>query len=136
MPNEPTGGGNPNFFTTYKGLFALEPAAGATIHNSTLMLSIVNDVQFTGSVDLTGYVAGSAFATLPATCRPTVPTMIPVVVTEPGTPSTDPAVAHVSVLTVGADGALTLPLDWETATVHLAGVSFNITNNFYQEVQP
>lgn len=119
----PTGGGNPNFFTTYKGRYALELSTGATSSNKTLMLSIVNDVQFTGSVELTGYVAGSAFATLPAACRPETPAKFPVVVGE-----------AVELMSIGADGTMTLPADHATATVHLSGVSFNITGNFYREV--
>lgn len=62
-----TGGGNPNFFKTFKGKFELQPLGDAKWTDTTVMLSCVNDVQFLG--DCTSDAAGN-MGTLPVGCRP------------------------------------------------------------------
>ena len=48
MADEPTGGGNPNFFKTFKGAYLHAPSPEAVFTSAKLMLSCVNDVQFMG----------------------------------------------------------------------------------------
>lgn len=126
--------GNPNFFTTYKERFALTPSVGATSTNTTLMYSIVNEVQFAGNVELTDYLAGSTFATLPAACRSDSPMKIPVIVSVPGVTVEEPAMASVVALSIDPNGSLSLGDDYPTATVYLEGTSFNVVGNIYKEV--
>lgn len=120
---EPTGGGNPNVFTTFKGRGILAPLAPATVDNPIVMLSCVNDVQFCGNFTLAGYKAGDVIATLPEGFRPTKTIAIPVV-----------ANYNVDVLYIDEAGTLKLATGFtETAPVYTAGLSFNISANFYKE---
>lgn len=127
MADTQTGGGNPNFFTTFKGKHELAPSAGTTPSSMIVMVTCTNDVQVLGDFTLTGYTAGSAFATLPAECRPGGIVKFPVVV------STEQAQTCV-VMSVGADGAMFLQDSYDSATVHMSGVSFNISDRWYRSV--
>lgn len=123
MADEPTGGGNPNFWTTFKGRYTLVPAASATFDKDVVMLSCTNDVQIIGDCDLAAYTAGSAVATLPVECRPGKVVKVPVVVND----GTD----RVVVMTVNIDGTMTLPFNYSAATLFLSGFNFNISDNWY-----
>jgi hypothetical protein len=123
MADEPTGGGNPNFWTTFKGRYTLVPAASATFDKDVVMLSCTNDVQIIGDCDLAAYTAGSAVATLPVECRPEKVVKVPVVVND----GTD----RVVVMTVNIDGTMTLPFNYSAATLFLSGFNFNISDNWY-----
>lgn len=119
MADEPTGGGNPNFFKTFKGAYLHAPSPTVAFTSTKVMLSCVNDVQFIGDCLLVGYTPGAAITVLPSECRPTTEIKIPVIVDEVG-----------DVLSIRTNGEVSL----KTATdgmVYLAGISFNISHNWY-----
>ena len=124
MADEPTGGGNPNFWTTFKGRYTLIPEETATFDKDVVMLSCTNDVQIIGDCDLAGYTAGSAIATLPEECKPGKVVKVTVV-------ANDGAEDRVAVLTVNLDGTITLPFDYESGHVYFSGMNFNISDNWY-----
>lgn len=115
--------GNPNVFTTFKGRYELVAAEGQTVDTSVVMLSCTNDVQTIGDWTLTNYSAGEWFAMLPIECCPGKLVKIPVVVND----GSDRMV----VMTVNADGTMTLPFDYAAATLFLSGINFNISDNWY-----
>lgn len=132
MATVPTGGGNPNVFTTFKGgRYELVPASGQSISNNVVMLTVVNDVQILGDISLTAYSAGQAFATLSAECRPHMLTKVPVCVTD----NVNQPAEKVVTLNVDETGSMWLESSYESATVHLLGVDINISGNFYKEVR-
>ena len=123
MPNEPTGGGNPNFFKTFKGRYLLVASAGQVVDTDIVMLSCTNDVQPIGDWTLTDYTANNPFATLPDECKPGKVVKVPVVVND--------GEDRIVVMTVNTDGAMTIPSDYSSATVYLSGINFNISDNWY-----
>lgn len=63
--------GNRNFFTTYKGKFAVEPANGAVWSAPVAMLTATNSVCFAGTVTVDGTIPlPDAIGVLPEKCRP------------------------------------------------------------------
>lgn len=124
MPDDPTGGGNSNFWTTFKGRYTLVPASSATFDKDVVMLSCTNDVQIIGECDLAAYTAGSAVATLPEECRPGKVVKVPVV-------ANDGTEDRIAVLTVNLDGTITLPFDYTAGHVYFSGMNFNISDNWY-----
>ena len=123
MANEPTGGGNPNFFKTFKGRYILVASAGQVVDTDIVMLSCTNDVQPIGDWTLTDYTANNPFATLPDECKPGKLVKVPVVVND--------GEDRIVVMTVNTDGAMTIPSDYASATVYLSGINFNISDNWY-----
>lgn len=123
MPNEPTGGGNPNFFKTFKGRYLLVASAGQVVDTDIVMLSCTNDVQPIGDWTLTDYTANTPFATLPDECKPGKVVKVPVVVND--------GEDRIVVMTVNTDGAMTIPSDYSSATVYLSAINFNISDNWY-----
>ncbi|UWI18482.1 MAG: hypothetical protein [Bacteriophage sp.] len=123
MAAEPTGGGNPNFFKTFKGRYLLVASAGQVVDTDVVMLSSTNDVQPIGDWTLADYTANEPFAVLPDECRPMKTVKIPVVVND----GSD----RIVVMTVKPDGTMTLPFDYESATLYLSGISLNISDNWY-----
>ena len=69
MADEPTGGGNPNFFKTFKGAYLHAPSPEAIFTSAKLMLSCVNDVQFMGDCMVMGYAPGAATTGMPTSDR-------------------------------------------------------------------
>lgn len=124
MADESTGGGNPNFWTTFKGRYTLVPGSSATFDKDVVMLSCTNDVQIIGDCDLAGYTAGSAVATLPEECRPRKVVKVPVA-------ANDGTEDRIAVLTVNLDGTITLPFDYATGYVYFSGMNFNISDQWY-----
>ena len=110
MATEPTGGGNPNFFKTFKGAYVHAPSPEAMFTSERVMLSCVNDVQFQGDCMIMNYTPGAMLTTLPPECRPSTEVRVPVVVQTNGVVS----------LNASTDGM-----------VYLAGLSFNISMNWY-----
>jgi hypothetical protein len=120
MANEPTGGGNPNVFKTFKGRYELTPGVG-TWDSVAVMLSCVNDVQIMGNCALDGYTAGATIATLPPECRPLTTLAVPVV-----------SNFDLDVMFVEPSGALKLATGFTgPGTIMLCGSSFNISHNWY-----
>lgn len=120
MADEPTGGGNPNVFKTFKGRYELTPGVG-TWDSVAVMLSCVNDVQIMGNCALDGYTPGDTIATLPPECRP-LTTLAAFVISnfEP------------DVMFVEPSGALKLATGFTgPGTIMLCGSSFNISHNWY-----
>lgn len=120
---DPADKGNPNVFTTFKGRYLLVASAGQVVDTDVVMLSCTNDVQPIGDWTLTDYTANEPFAALPDGCRPQKVVKIPVVVND----GSDRMV----VMTVNADGTMTLPFDYASATLFLSGINFNISDNWY-----
>lgn len=123
MAAKPTDGGNPNFFKTFKGRYLLVASAGQVVDTDVVMLSCTNDVQPIGDWTLADYTANAPFAALPDECRPMKTVKIPVVVND----GSD----RIVVMTVKPDGTMTLPFDYESATLYLSGINFNISDNWY-----
>lgn len=119
MPNEPTGGGNPNFFKTFKGAYDHAPSPEAMFTSERVMLTCVNDVQFMGDCMVVGYTPGAAITTLPPECRPSTEVRVPVVVD-----------TRLDVLAVQTNGVVSLNASTD-GMVYLAGASFNISANWY-----
>lgn len=119
MVDEPTGGGNPNFFKTFKGAYLHAPSPEAVFTSAKLMLSCVNDVQFMGDCMVMGYAPGAALTVLPPECRPPTEVRIPVVVD-----------TKLDVLAVQTNGTVSLNATTD-GMVYLSGVSFNISSNWY-----
>lgn len=119
MPNEPTGGGNPNFFKTFKGAYVHAPTPEAMFASERVMLSCVNDVQFMGDCMITNYTPGATLTTLPPECRPSTEVRVPVAVD-----------TNVDVLSIQTNGAVSLHASTD-GMVYLAGLSFNISMNWY-----
>lgn len=80
MPDEPTGGGNPNFFKTFKGAYVHAPSTEAMFTSERVMLTCINDVQFQGDCMIMNYTPGATLTTLPPECRPSTEVRVPVVV--------------------------------------------------------
>lgn len=119
MPNEPTGGGNPNFFKTFKGAYDHAPSPEAMFTSERVMLTCVNDVQFQGDCMIMNYTPGATLTTLPPECRPSAEVRIPVVVD-----------ADVDVLSIQTNGVVSLNASTD-GMVYLAGASFNVSANWY-----
>lgn len=66
MADEPTGGGNPNVFKTFKGRYILNQLNSSWTHD-VIMLSCVNDVQFLGNCTTSD---DGVLAQIPVECRP------------------------------------------------------------------
>lgn len=124
MPDTPTGGGNPNFWTTFKGRYTLVAAPGATFDTDVVMLSCINNVQIIGDCDLVNYTANSPIATLPEECRPGKVVKVAVI-------ANDGTEDRVATLTVAIDGTITLPFDYATGHIYFSGLNFNISDNWY-----
>ena len=60
MATESTGGGNPNFFKTFKGAYVHAPSPEAMFTSERVMLSCVNDVQFQGDCMIMNYAGRDA----------------------------------------------------------------------------
>lgn len=123
MP-EPADTGNPNFFTTFKGLYEMVPGDGVVLTKDVVMLSCVNDVQILGDATITNYTADAVLATLPAECLPGTTVKTTVVI---NTGSTD----YAEVMTVDIDGGIRLPVDIAEGKAYFSGMSFNISDKFY-----
>ena len=119
MADEPTGGGNPNFFKTFKGAYVHAPSPEAMFTSDRVMLSCVNDVQFMGDCMIMNYTPGATLTTLPPECRPSTEVRVPVVVD-----------TRLDVLGVQTNGVVSLNASTD-GMVYLAGVSFNISSNWY-----
>lgn len=119
MAGEPTGGGNPSFFKTFKGAYVHAPSPEAMFTSERVMLSCVNDVQFMGDCMIMNYTPGATLTTLPPECRPSTEVRVPVVVD-----------TRLDVLAVQTNGVVSLNASTD-GMVHLAGLSFNISMNWY-----
>ena len=119
MLADPTGGGNPNFFKTFKGAYVHAPSPEAVFTSTRVMLSCVNDVQFMGDCMIMNYTPGATLTTLPPECRPSTEVRVPVVVD-----------ARLDVLSIQTNGAVSLNASTD-GMVYLAGLSFNISMNWY-----
>ena len=119
MASARTGGGNPNFFKTFKGAYSHAPSPEAKFTSERVMLSCVNDVQFMGDCMIMDYAPGATLTTLPPECRPSAEVLIPVIVD-----------TNVDVLSIQANGAVSLHASTD-GMVYLAGTSFNISANWY-----
>lgn len=119
MATEPTGGGNPNFFKTFKGAYVHAPSPEAMFTSERVMLSCVNDVQFQGDCMIMNYTPGATLTTLPPECRPSTEVRVPVVVD-----------TRLDVLAVQTNGIVSLNASTD-GMVYLAGLSFNISMNWY-----
>lgn len=124
MADEPTGGGNHNFWTTFKGKYTHTPEASGVWDSEVVMLSCVNDVQIIGDCELTNYVAGATLTTLSPECTPGKVVKIPVC-------ANDGVDDRVIIMTVNMDGTITLPFDYTTGHLYLSGINFNISDNWY-----
>ena len=112
-------------YTVIGGIGVMELAEGCTMANPANVMTLNNQVMFCGDAQLTGYTAGSTFATLSEEgLFPEEPVVIPVCVTSGSSTSVVP-------LTVQVDGGLELPSDYTSATVHLNGVQFTANSKYY-----
>lgn len=117
--------GNPNVYTTFQGRYSVTVPTGTTTSNLFVMLSNVNDVQFMGDFQRSGYIANSVLLTLPTECRPSAETWFICTVTETLGTVTD-------IAKIINDGTVRLQSAHIGAvTVRLRGTSFNISDNFY-----
>ena len=113
MLADPTGGGNPNFFKTFKGAFSHAPSPEAMFTSDRVMLSCVNDVQFQGDCMIMNYTPGATLTILPPECRPSTEVRVPVVVD-----------TRLDVLAVQTNGVVSLNASTDRMA-YMAGLSFN-----------
>lgn len=127
MSNEPTGGGNPNFFTTFKGKYSLTPSSEGVWDTPVVMLSCTNDVQIIGDAHFAnGYTAGTACAVLPEECRPGKGVGIPVSY-HSGT-----AYGITTMVVVPTTGEVSFQDTFaEDVMFFVSGINFNISDNWY-----
>lgn len=127
LADEPTGGGNPNFFKTFKGKYSLTPSSEGVLDTPTVMLSCTNDVQIIGDAHFAdGYTAGTACAVLPEECRPAKEVGVPV--------------SYHSGTSYGITTMVVMPTTGEVSfqdtftedvMFFVSGINFNISGNWY-----
>lgn len=122
--SDPIDKGNPNFFTTFKGMFEMVPGEGVVLTKDVVMLSCVNDVQILGDATITNYTAETLLATLPQECLPGTTVKTTVVIN-------NGAADYAEVMTIDIDGSITLPVDIAEGKAYFSGMSFNISDKFY-----
>ena len=132
-------------------------APSAHMDNPCCILTLDNSVQLMGNVELEGYEAGAAFATLPESMRPMATIIVPVYV-DKGVNATDAVMIYAALdieaelptlslqpLTITPDGEIGIPISVANGTVYLNGLEFGaydryynseIGNNFYQGTAP
>ena len=120
--------GNPNFFTTFKGRYALTPAEGVTVDNPTVMLTSNNVVCLCGDFAMEGYAIGGVFATLPPECSPDKPVYVAMAA---NVGSVVPCVVEVS-----ADGGMRVvhPSEGSVGALYASSACFSINESIYKEV--
>ena len=120
--------GNPNFFTTFKGRYALATAEGVETDNSTVMLTSNNVVCLCGDFAMEGYAIGDVFATLPPECSPGKPVYVAMAA---NVGSVVPCVVEVS-----ADGGMRVayPSEGSLSVLYASSVCFSINESIYKEV--
>lgn len=128
MPEDTADKGNPNVFTTFFGQYRLILSEGVVSTNEIIMLTCINTVQFLGDIVLNGYLADSVVAMLPEPCIPESDVILPVIITRDET-------KQIGYITVTSQGDLKLAENYETGIVRLSGTSFNISNNYYKDIE-
>lgn len=117
--------GNPNFFTTFKGKYSLEPNENVELAE-TVMLSCTNDVIFTGNATFVEAVeeGASLVCALPGECHPSSVVRVPVCFLG--------GKSEMAMLQIDANGLVWLMRNVAAGdTLFLNGVSFNISGNWY-----
>lgn len=127
LADEPTGGGNPNFFKTFKGKYSLAPSSEGVLDAPTVMLSCTNDVQIIGDAHFAdGYTAGTACAVLPEECRPAKEVGVPVSYHSGTSYGITTMVVMPSTGEVSFQDTFT-----EDVMFFVSGINFNISGNWY-----
>lgn len=112
-------------YTVIGGIGEIQLADNAISENKANIMTLNNVIMFGGDIVLVDYHANEPFATLSEeTLYPALPVKVPCIVTSE---NTDRIVA----LTVHDDGTLTLPFNYDSATVCLSGVLVNTNNKWY-----
>lgn len=112
-------------YTVIGGIGVMTLADNCSMQNPANVMTLDNQVMFCGNATLTNYTAGSTFATLSETSlAPDEAVIVPVCVTSEGQ-------TRIACLSVGVDGALSLPFDYMEAIVHLNGVMFSSNSKYY-----
>ncbi|WP_400250134.1 hypothetical protein [Methanomethylophilus alvi] len=101
-------------------LQTLTLSPSAECDNPCCILTINNDVMLMGNISLTNYQAGTMFATLPESMRPTDNVMIPAFLGE-----------TLVRVTLNPDGELSIARDVNGETLYMNGVSFNVCDRYY-----
>lgn len=97
----------------------------ASMSNKANVMTLNNVVLLCGDCTLAAYTANSVFATLSEEdLYPGTEVRVPVCVTSEGE-------TRLTFLTVGTEGALSLPFDYASAVVHLNGICFNVNSKYY-----
>ena len=105
------------------GQMTLEEAT--SMDNLTAYLDMNNVVYFCGNATLTNYTAEMPFATLPDDAMvPSSTLLVPICVTSDGA-------TRLTYLIVDVNGELSLPFDYQSATVHMDGISFTVNDRYY-----
>lgn len=127
MADEPTGGGNPNFFKTFKGKYSLTPAEAGVWDTPVVMLSCTNDVQIIGDAHFaSGYSAGTACAVLPEECRPAKGVGVPVSYHS----GTNYGISTMVVVSTTGEVSFTDTFAQEVI-FFVSGLNFNISDRWY-----
>ena len=101
-------------------LQTLTLSPSAECDNPCCILTINNDVMLMGNISLTNYQAGTMFATLPESMRPTDIVMIPAFLEE-----------TLVRVTLNPNGELSIAQDANGETLYMNGVSFNVCDRYY-----
>lgn len=101
-------------------LQTLTLSPSAECDNPCCILTINNDVMLMGNISLTNYQAGTMFATLPESMRPTDNVMIPAFLEE-----------TLVRVTLNPNGELSIAQDANGETLYMNGVSFNVCDRYY-----
>lgn len=106
-------------YTKLGDLQLLTLSSTATTDNRCTVMSLNNSVSFMGNIELTGYAANTAFATLAESMRPTDIVAIPVYVED-----------ELTKLTINTDGTMTLAIDAD-GILYLNGIIFSANSRYY-----
>ena len=95
------------------------------MENPANVMTLNNQVMFCGDAQLANYSANASFAALSDEGMfPTNVVVIPVCVTSESQ-------TRLTYLTVQTNGELSLPFDYNEATVHLNGIQFTANSKYY-----
>ena len=120
MPDADLGNAG-SWWRPYVGKYELTLADGVTMDDTTVMLSTILDVMFTGDMVVPDGV--TQVAALPDDCCPSKTIYLYVAGENEGVISQTP-------LEIGQDGNVTM-LEAGAKTLHLNGCSFNICGRYY-----
>ena len=106
-------------YTKLGDLQLLTLSSNATTYNKCTVMSLNNSVSFMGNIELTGYAAYTAFATLAESMRPTSDVAIPVYIED-----------ELTKMTISSNGEMSLAIDAD-GILYLNGIVFSANSRYY-----